>query len=154
MRRPNLIACSRSLFQSVPSTTDQDERSIFLYSASLHNMVTYLKPHIDYKHFSFKNIEIKHFASVIISMQVSTCFKVGSWNVAALALAKLGVIPTFAPHHISILKSFVLLRGITLCEIGLWNRTCKWALKLSLGVQMGVDLMKLFSAKSLTLFVS
>jgi hypothetical protein len=42
---------------------------------------------------------IKCFASVIISTQVSTCFKVGSWNVAVLAFVKLDNIPTFAPQH-------------------------------------------------------
>ncbi len=31
--------------------------SIFLYSTLLHNKVKYLKPNIDYKRFSFKNIE-------------------------------------------------------------------------------------------------
>jgi hypothetical protein len=61
-------------------------------------MVKYLKPNICYKHFLLLKHRIKHFASVIISAQVSTLLKVGDETFAALAFAKLADILSLAPQ--------------------------------------------------------
>ena len=90
MSRPNLIACRRSLFQSVHPTTDPDS-PLGPCSYTQHYCIAWLNilSLTLTTNVSLSRHRIKRFASVDISTKVSTCSKVAVKTFAALAFAKL-----------------------------------------------------------------